>query len=47
LEDLRRDGLTIVVISHDFSGLDGVCTRTLRLRDGKLCPDRTAAGGVA
>jgi energy-coupling factor transport system ATP-binding protein len=34
LQRLRRTGLTIVVISHDFSGLDELCTRTLHLREG-------------
>ena len=33
LEDLRRDaGLTVVVISHDFSGLEELCPRTLHLQ---------------
>lgn len=48
LEDLRRErGLTVVVISHDFVGLEGLCPRTLHLRDGVLEPVPTAAGGVA
>ena len=35
LEDLRRNaGLTVVVISHDFSGLEELCPRTLHLQDG-------------
>ena len=38
LEQLRRDGLTVVVISHDFDGLDELCPRTLHLRDGQLVP---------
>ncbi|ORA39994.1 ATP-binding cassette domain-containing protein [Mycobacterium aquaticum] len=47
LEDLRRDtGLTVVVISHDFSGLEGLCPRTLHLRDGELAMAPTAAGGA-
>ena len=37
LEDRRRDtGLTVVVISHDFAGLEELCPRTLHLRDGLL-----------
>ena len=37
LEDQRRNtGLTVVVISHDFSGLEGLCPRSLSLQDGKL-----------
>lgn len=47
LEDLRRtSGLTVVVISHDFSGLEGLCPRTLHLRDGALALAPTAAGGA-
>ncbi|MHC9293783.1 ABC transporter ATP-binding protein [Mycobacterium sp. LTG2003] len=47
LEDLRRtSGLTVVVISHDFSGLEGLCPRTLHLRDGGLALAPTAAGGA-
>jgi energy-coupling factor transporter transmembrane protein EcfT len=39
LADRRRDtGLTVVVISHDFAGLEELCPRTLRLRDGMLEP---------
>jgi energy-coupling factor transport system ATP-binding protein len=48
LEDLRRRaGLTVVVISHDFSGLEDLCPRTLHLRDGVLAPAPTAAGGMS
>lgn len=48
LSDLRRDvGLTVVVISHDFSGLEELCPRTLRLRDGAVTTAPTPAGGVA
>ena len=37
LADRRRDtGLTVVVISHDFAGLEELCPRTLHLRDGQL-----------
>ncbi len=42
LEDLRRrDGLTVVVISHDFAGLEELCPRTLHLSEGVL--ERTPA----
>ncbi|WP_418005880.1 ATP-binding cassette domain-containing protein [Mycobacterium sp. PDNC021] len=35
LTDLRRDtGLTIIMISHDFLGLDQLCPRVLRLHNG-------------
>ncbi len=52
LEDLRRDtGLTVVVISHDFAGLQGLCPRTLHLADGVLAPApvgaRNGAEGAA
>jgi energy-coupling factor transport system ATP-binding protein len=45
LEELRRSaGLTVVVISHDFSGLEDLCPRTLHLRDGRLAAPATAGG---
>ncbi len=48
LEDLRRErDLTVVVISHDFAGLEGLCPRTLRLRDGTLEPVSAAAEGLS
>ena len=48
LEDLRRQrGLTVVVISHDFAGLEDLCPRTLFLRNGMLEPMSAAAGGMA
>ena len=46
LEDLRRNnGLTVVVISHDFTGLEGLCPRTLHLHHGELALAPTTAGG--
>ena len=33
---LRRVGLTVVVISHDFAGLGDLCPRVLHLRAGTL-----------
>ncbi|MDT5175446.1 MAG: energy-coupling factor transport system ATP-binding protein, partial [Mycobacterium sp.] len=46
LADRRRDtGLTVVVISHDFAGLEELCPRTLHLRDGVLEPASAAARG--
>ncbi|SPM31792.1 cobalt ABC transporter ATP-binding protein [Mycobacterium terramassiliense] len=51
LEDLRRErGLTVVVISHDFVGLEDLCPRTLHLHNGTLEPlesTSAAAGGMA
>ncbi|MGZ4577137.1 MAG: ATP-binding cassette domain-containing protein [Mycobacterium sp.] len=47
LADLRRHrGLTVVVISHDFVGLDDVCPRALHLQNGALeAVSATAAAG--
>ncbi|MBD0862981.1 DUF2232 domain-containing protein [Gordonia sp. zg691] len=39
LARLRAGGMTIVIISHDFESLDAVCTRRVRLVDGRLLPD--------
>jgi energy-coupling factor transporter ATP-binding protein EcfA2 len=48
LEDLRREqDLTVVVISHDFVGLEDLCPRTLHLRNGTLAPVSATAGGMA
>jgi len=48
LEDLRREqGLTVVVISHDFGGLEELCPRTLHLRNGTVEPMSTTARGMA
>ncbi|WP_252100439.1 ABC transporter ATP-binding protein [Streptomyces malaysiensis] len=47
LTELRRDtGLTVIVISHDFSGLDELCPRTLQLHKGSLVSAPTHTGGV-
>ena len=48
LEDLRRErGLTVVVISNDFAGLEDLCPRILHLRGGAVEPMPAAAGGVS
>jgi energy-coupling factor transport system ATP-binding protein len=48
LDDLRRrSGLTMIVISHDFAGLDEVCPRTLHLQDGMVQPAPARAGGAS
>jgi energy-coupling factor transport system ATP-binding protein len=48
LADLRRNsGLTVVVISHDFAGLEELCPRILHLRDGVMEPAAASAGGVS
>ncbi len=45
LVELRwRKGLTVVVISHDFAGLEQLCPRTLHLHNGVLAAAPTAAG---
>lgn len=41
LARLRADGMTIVIISHDFESLDSVCTPGLDLRTVVCCPIRT------
>jgi ABC-type Mn2+/Zn2+ transport system ATPase subunit len=47
LADRRRDtGLTVVVISHDFAGLEELCPRTVHLRDGVLEAASAAAEGT-
>jgi energy-coupling factor transport system ATP-binding protein len=46
LAELRSNaGLTLIMISHDFSGLEEVCPRILHLQDGVLAPIPTTAGG--
>ncbi|TGD90875.1 DUF2232 domain-containing protein [Mycolicibacterium sp. CH28] len=48
LTDLRRNsGLTVVVISHDFVGLEELCPRTLHLRSGALTTAPTVTGGLS
>lgn len=48
LADRRRDtGMTTVVISHDFAGLQELCPRTLHLRDGVMEPASATAGGMS
>jgi energy-coupling factor transport system ATP-binding protein len=48
LEDLRREqGLTVVVMSHDDTGMDELCPHALDLRDGILQAVSTTAGGLS
>ncbi|OBI79914.1 hypothetical protein A9X01_25690 [Mycobacterium asiaticum] len=50
LEDLRRDsGLTVVVIAHDYLGMETLCPRILHLNNGTLesASASTSAGGVS
>jgi energy-coupling factor transport system ATP-binding protein len=47
LEDLRRrHGLTMVVISHDFAGLEDLCPRTIELSGGALRPVPATSGST-
>ena len=47
LTDLRHNtGLTVIVISHDFAGLEELCPRTLHLGNGMLTPASAPAGGL-
>ena len=44
LADLRRrQGLTVVVISHDLDGMDRVCDRLVRLDQGRVVVDEARA----
>ncbi|WP_460015946.1 ABC transporter ATP-binding protein, partial [Mycobacterium avium] len=45
-ERRRETGLTVVVISHDFAGLEQLCPRILHLRDGSLDANPVAAQPV-
>jgi energy-coupling factor transport system ATP-binding protein len=48
LEELRREqGLTVVVMSHDYTGMEDLCPHTLDLHDGVLEAVSTTAGGLS
>ncbi len=48
LTDLRLNtALTVIVISHDFAGLEELCPRTLHLDKGVLTSASTTAGGLS
>jgi energy-coupling factor transport system ATP-binding protein len=48
LEELRREqGLTVVVMSHDYTGMEELCPQTLDLRGGVLQAVSTTAGGLS
>jgi len=48
LAGLRRDtGLTVVVISHDAAGMEGLCPRTVHLVAGTVQPASARQGGAA
>jgi energy-coupling factor transport system ATP-binding protein len=47
LIDLRRDtGLTVVVISHDFAGMEELCPRILHLENGMVASAFRATGAA-
>jgi energy-coupling factor transport system ATP-binding protein len=47
LSDLRRkQGLTVVVISHDLEGMDRLCDRLVRLDRGRIVADEVRAGAT-
>jgi energy-coupling factor transporter ATP-binding protein EcfA2 len=48
LASLRHhQGLSIVVISHDFGGVERVCDRVVELRGGRIVSERTQTGSAA
>jgi energy-coupling factor transport system ATP-binding protein len=48
LASLRHhQGLSIVVISHDFGGVEQVCDRVVELKGGRIVSDRTRTGSSA
>jgi energy-coupling factor transport system ATP-binding protein len=48
LASLRHhQGLSIVVISHDFGGVERVCDRIVQLQCGRIVSDRTRTGSSA
>ncbi|WP_157896084.1 ATP-binding cassette domain-containing protein, partial [Mycobacteroides chelonae] len=40
----ERERLTIVVISHDFDGMQELCPRTVHLQSGVLLPESVGSG---
>ncbi len=42
-----RAGLTVVVMSHDYTGMEDLCPQTLDLHDGVLEAVSTTAGGLS
>jgi ABC-2 type transport system ATP-binding protein len=45
--DLRRQGTTIVFISHDLGAIERMCDRALLMRDGRVVNDDSAAAVAA
>ena len=46
IDDFRRRGKTIIVVSHDLAAVRKLCSRTLLIRDGLLLFDGPADEGV-
>jgi heme exporter protein A len=46
LRQLARDGAIVIVATHDLDLADGLVTRVLLLRDGRLLADEPAAVGL-
>ncbi|SHX51971.1 ABC transporter ATP-binding protein [Mycobacteroides abscessus subsp. abscessus] len=44
IEVRERERLTIVVISHDFDGMQELCPRTVHLQSGVLLPEAVGSG---
>lgn len=44
VEVRERERLTIVVISHDFDGMQELCPRTVHLQSGVLLPEAVGSG---
>ncbi|WP_247596179.1 MULTISPECIES: ABC transporter ATP-binding protein [unclassified Rhodococcus (in: high G+C Gram-positive bacteria)] len=44
LGQLRRQGIAIIVISHDIDGIDSVCDRTITLAGGRITSETTTRG---
>ncbi|ORI26197.1 ABC transporter [Rhodococcus sp. 1168] len=44
LGQLRRQGIAIIVISHDIDGIDSVCDRTITLASGRITSEKTNRG---
>lgn len=47
MHEIRRQGATIVVVSHNLNAVRGLCDRTLVLHDGLVHYDGNTAEGVA
>lgn len=46
LGTLRRQGIAVVVISHDVDGMDRICDRTITLDNGRIVSELATTPGV-